>query len=129
MTSAFPLDDNMDNADDIANLNLQFERMGYFFVPILFVIGLVGNVLTIATMVTQHFWKLTISQILIILAISDILVNILLPFNRPFVRSVLGFDLRSFSEVGCQLFYCAYRFGKMTSSWMVILVAVERYEG
>lgn len=110
----------------ILGLVQAFEYLGYIMVPLLFVIGIGGNVVTIMIMCTQYFRKLPVSEILIALALSDTAVNMMLPFNRTFVRRLLGIDVRSLSEGGCRLFYWSYRVAKTTASWMIVLVSTER---
>ncbi len=103
------------------------DYMGYVSVPVLLVVGLTGNTLTIIVMRTKSFKAFALSYILIALAISDITLNIMLPFNKMFLRHLLGVDIRTLSEESCKIFYWLFRSAKMTSSWLVVLVSFERF--
>ena len=99
---------------------------GYFTVPILLVVGLFGNVMSIVVMTRTEFRRMTMSIILIALAFSDTLLIIMQPNNKPFVRRLLTTDLRSYSVISCKIFYWFFRTAKMTSSWLIVLIACER---
>ena len=70
---------------------------------------------------------MSVSRILIALAVSDTLLIVLLPFNKLFVRQLLGVDIRALSDTGCKMFFWAFRTAKMTSSWLVVLISIERF--
>ena len=42
-------------------------------------------------------------------------------------RQLLGVDIRSFTDAGCKTFYWSWRMAKMTSSWLVVFICIERY--
>ena len=102
--------------------------VGYVSVPLFFVVGIGGNLMSIVVMRSKFFRVFPVSFVLIALAISDTILNALLPFNKLFVRQLLGFDVRAaVSDEGCQAFFWAYRTAKMTSSWLVVLICAERF--
>ncbi|KAK2161604.1 hypothetical protein LSH36_114g06065 [Paralvinella palmiformis] len=102
-------------------------QLGYVFVPLLFILGVVGNSLTIAVMTSELFRTLPVSKMLITMSLSDTVVNLLFPFNKPFMSQLIGTDIRALSSGGCKLFFWTYRFAKTGSSWMVVMISFERF--
>ena len=100
---------------------------GYVTVPVLLVIGLFGNFMSIVFMTRQEFSKMPMRIIIIALAISDTIVIIMHPHNKPYVRSFLGADVRSYNVTSCKVFYWFFRTAKMTSSWLIVLISMERF--
>ena len=110
-----------------ASLGATADYAGYVFVPMFLFMGVVGNALTIRIMLTKGFRTMPVSKVLIALSVSDLIVNILFPFNKPFVRQIMDTDIRAVSNAGCKFFFWAYRNFKFTSSWMVVLISTERF--
>ncbi len=81
----------------------KYDYVGYVFVPLLFVTGLVGNSLIVAVMTRKGFRSMPVSTFLVALAVSDTWVNLLFPLNKPFIRMLLGSDVRALSQGGCKL--------------------------
>ncbi|KAK2141837.1 hypothetical protein LSH36_1034g00077 [Paralvinella palmiformis] len=102
-------------------------QLGYVFVPLLFTVGLVGNSLTIIVMTSVSFRTLPVSKMLIAMSLADTLVNLLFPFNKPFMSQLIGIDIRALSSGGCKVFFWTYRFAKTVSSWMVVMISFERF--
>lgn len=111
--------------DDV--IPLATDYVGSILLPVFFVVGLVGNLLTISIMSSRAYRQLPVSKFLIALSLSDILVNLLIPFNKLAIRQLLGADLRALSSAGCKLYFWAYRFSRLTSSWMVVMICCERF--
>ncbi|KAK2161735.1 hypothetical protein LSH36_110g00026 [Paralvinella palmiformis] len=107
--------------------NYSMDQVGYVFVPFLLILGVGGNLLIIKVMTSASFKTLAVSKMFIAMSLSDIVVNLLLPFNKPFVRHIIGIDIRALSSGGCKLFFWTYRFAKTTSSWLVVLITMERF--
>ncbi|OWF42000.1 C-C chemokine receptor type 2-like [Mizuhopecten yessoensis] len=99
----------------------------YFYFPTFLLLGLVGNTMTIIIMNNKSFSKLNSRLLLICLAFSDTLLLLTQPFNKKFVIKMLGTDLRALSDIGCKTFFVFFRTGKMTSSWIVVFLCVERF--
>ena len=100
----------------------------YITLPLFLVAGLFGNILTILTMASKQFSHLTSRYLLIALAISDTTLLLTQPFNKLWVIKLFGTDLRAaFSDTGCKLFFHIFKTGKMTSSWLVVLLCFERF--
>jgi len=103
------------------------DYVGYISVPLLLVIGICGNTMTIIVMRNAQFRSTTFSLILKVLALSDMLLIVLLPFNKVFVRRLLGADIRAISSTACKIYFFFFRSSKMTSSWFVVFLALERF--
>ncbi|XP_061169025.1 C-C chemokine receptor type 5-like [Saccostrea echinata] len=101
--------------------------VNYVLLPTMLVLGIGGNILTILVMTSPKFQQLTSRYYLIFLALSDITLLLTQPFNKMFVIKMLGVDVRALSDVGCKVFFWFFRTGKMTSSWFVVCLCVERF--
>ena len=126
MTTAIPQPtDDQQLLQNVKNAMFMFQ---YISLPLFLVIGLFGNLMTIATMASKQFSNLTSRYILIALAISDTTLILTQPFNKIWIINLLGTDIRSaLSNVGCKIFFHIFRTSKMTSSWLVVLVCFERF--
>ena len=61
------------------------------------------------------------------LAVVDLVVTVMFPFNKHFVIDLLGTDIRSLSLTSCRLFFLMYRVVKFSSSWFLVLMSIERF--
>ena len=96
-------------------------------VPLFLILGLFGNFMTIVVMNGKNFRSMTSSLILTAVSISDTALIIMLPFNKKFVLANLPSDPRSVSLMSCKLFFWFWRTAKMTSSWLIVLISIERF--
>ena len=78
-----------------------------------FRLEITGNSLTIFVMLRKPFRKMSVSVVLICLALSDTVVGLMLPFNKMFIRNMMGYDVRAMSLAGCRAFYWAFRLFKV----------------
>lgn len=101
--------------------------VNYVLLPTMLVLGIGGNILTIVVMMSPKFRQLTSRIYLIFLALSDVTLLLTQPFNKMFVIEMIGSDVRALSDVGCKIFFWFFRTGKMTSSWFVVCLCVERF--
>lgn len=104
-----------------------FYIVGYIISPTFLLIGLFGNAITIVTMMSKEFSDLTSRYILIALAISDTTLLLTQPFNKLFVRKLIGYDVRALSDLSCKIFFHIFKTGKMTSSWLIVILCFERF--
>ncbi|XP_060066505.1 allatostatin-A receptor-like [Ylistrum balloti] len=112
---------------DETTLPSLIDYVGYVVVPLFLLLGICGNTMTIIVMRSKSFRYMTVSVILTALSISDTTLILLLPFNKAFVRTRLGVDVRALSDWGCKAFFCFFRSAKMTSSWFVVFISFERF--
>ena len=78
-------------------------------------------------MISKQFQNLTSRYILICLALSDTTLLLTQPFNKIFLRNVLGYDVRALSDASCKIFFHIFKTAKMTSSWLIVLLCFERF--
>ena len=124
-TATYELTDDQKRLKEIQDAMFMFQ---YIALPFFLIIGLFGNIMTIATMASKQFRHLTSRYILIALAISDTTLLITQPFNKIWITNLFGMDIRAvFSDAGCKAFFHIFRTSKMTSSWLVVLVCFERF--
>lgn len=114
-------------SNDLRDLRIIMNQIEYFICPTLLVIGLTGNICTILTVTRSRFRNMASRHILCVLAVSDSLLLCTNPFNQNFMKDLWGRDIRTFHESGCKLFFVMYRVGKISASWFIVLVAVERF--
>ena len=103
------------------------DLIGSITLPLVFVVGITGNSFSLRIMFHEKFRHKSSSLILRALAVSDTTLLCMLPFNKRFVRVLLGTDIRSLTDVGCKMFFWTWRNAKMTSSWLVVFISVERF--
>lgn len=128
--SSYP--DKLINNKTAISLNISpesFAVLDYInivLIPACLITGVPGNIITIILMNTNTFSHFASKYFLIALAIADISVLCTQPFKNMSVIRYLGFDLRTFSAVGCKFYFWIHKTGKMASSWFVVCVALER---
>ena len=103
------------------------EEVQYGLVPTMIVVGLICNCLTIFTVSDIRFKQLNSRIMLIALALTDTLVLFAGFFNQSFTMELFGRDVRGDTRIGCKIFFVVYRTGKVFSSWIVVLIAIERF--
>ena len=103
------------------------QWVGYVTVPLLFSTGVLGNVLIICVMRRPAFQNKSFSVLTIVLACSDLVMSVMFPFNKQFVIRLLQWDIRSQGWFGCRLFFWLWRTSKMSASWLIVLLSIERF--
>ena len=101
--------------------------VSYVTVPILVVTGVCGNMFTIRVMLAKNFQRMSVSAFLIAMALSDTAVIIVSTLNKSWIRNLIGTDYRAFNQAGCIAFFWAFRTSKLVSSWIVVLICIERF--
>ena len=100
--------------------------ISYVITPLFLVTGFLGNSLTVAVMAGRSFSSMTMSIILIALAVSDTAFLFMHLFMKLWFIKLLGQDIRAFSDASCRLFFVFFRTSKLCCSWFVVLVCLER---
>ncbi|XP_052782966.1 growth hormone secretagogue receptor type 1-like [Mya arenaria] len=113
--------------DEIERLSITMSKIQTVLCPTLFIVGILGNCFVISTVSHGQFRHMTVRIILLALALSDCLLLSTNPFNQRFMQDVMGRDVRAVHAVTCKVFFTVYRLGKTTSSWFVVMIAVERF--
>ncbi|CAG2196572.1 unnamed protein product [Mytilus edulis] len=110
--------------DDIL---LGLEYIDIFLLPTCLILGVGGNFITLIVLNNKTFSSWTSKYFLVALSLSDNLLLLSQPFNKPVVMNLFGRDYRALSKVGCKLYFWFFKNGKMTSSWFVVLLCAERF--
>ncbi|XP_045203527.2 C-C chemokine receptor type 1-like [Mercenaria mercenaria] len=101
------------------------EYLWKIFPPILILIGLTGNCLTIIVIKRLGFRKQPTLTFLLCLAISDIVV-LCTGLPRYWILYVFDYDLKTASNANCKLYYFFLYMTMQYSSWILVGVTVER---
>lgn len=133
--SNLTLNASMQNSTSTGNLTHSVSTSGshlidyinYIFLPATVVIGVSGNLITIVIMKSRHFSLKPSSYLLICLAISDTVLLLMQPFNKAFFIDIIGQDVRAINDVICKLYFVIRRTSKVTSSWFVVGLCIERF--
>lgn len=101
--------------------------INYVFLPVSIIVVTIGNILTILVMRTERYIGSPSSYLLILLSVTDLVVILSQPFKQlPFI-DLVGIDVRAFNDITCKLYIMIRRLSKMTSSWAVVGLCIERF--
>ena len=123
-TTTVPVPSEHTIYDDVLSA---LKYINIFLLPTCLVFGVMGNFVTMVVMNTKSFSTLTSKYFLIALAISDNILLLTQPLNQLIVISMFGRDVRALSNIGCKLYFWFFKNGKMTSSWFVVFLCIERF--
>ncbi|KAK3092773.1 hypothetical protein FSP39_007072 [Pinctada imbricata] len=123
----FSMTEGDDVAETVHPVIVVLNYVNYVILPVFLVLGLTGNTLTILAMNTKRFANQTSRLFLTALSLSDSVLLLTQPFNKLFVINILGMDLRALTDVGCKAFFVIFKTAKMTSSWFVVFLCLERF--
>ena len=101
--------------------------INYVFLPVSIIMGIVGNSLTILVMRSERYIGSPSSYLLILLAFADLVAVLSQPFNKLLFIDLVGIDVRAFNDITCKLYIMIRRLSKMTSSWAVVGLCIERF--
>ncbi|XP_021368639.1 neuromedin-U receptor 2-like [Mizuhopecten yessoensis] len=105
----------------------QLEYATSIISVIVFIVGLIGNMLTLNIISNTKFRNLSSRKFLAALSVSNSLLLLTQVFNRKYVIQIFGFDARAISTTGCKTFFVMFKTAKMTSSLFVVSISVERF--
>ena len=83
--------------------------------------------LTLVVTATRSYRKTAHGLYITAMAIADITFLLTQPLNRGFVHDLFGIDIRSFSLIGCKIYYFFLQWSRPVSSLMIALVCIERF--
>lgn len=112
---------------ELTQLAAIITTVGFVTVPLFALFGIVGNIFTLLIMHQQCFRKSSTSVHLSALAISDTMYNFVNPFTKSFVKDIFRQDPKTLSDAGCKVFFSMLRNAKIISSWIVVLICLERF--
>ena len=113
-------------AADIEYLNEVSSGVWRYGAPILFLIGITGNILITAVLCHMKFWQKPTLYFLLCLAIEDMVV-LCTGLSRYWVREVFNYDVRTYSDFGCKVNLFMIYWSMDMSSWTLVCVVLERY--
>ena len=99
----------------------------YIIVPLLVVLGCFGNTFTIIVMRSKRFQHSSTGVYLTALALSDMAFLLTFPIAKGAFIDLFDKDIRALSVTGCRLYFFMFRGTKISSSWYVVLVGIERF--
>jgi 7 transmembrane receptor (rhodopsin family) len=118
----------MDNSSVLLEVPYYFwlgDRVGTCVLPIIYVLGFVGNLSSLLTFSAASMRELSCGVLLLLLSISDSLTLVVSVWG--FLRSAFKIDLESYSLILCRFhLFLQYIFGQ-TSSWCLLVLTVDRF--
>ncbi|KAK2142160.1 hypothetical protein LSH36_989g00009 [Paralvinella palmiformis] len=109
------------------SLDKHLYLINYIVWPVILLVGLFGNVMTMVVLQSKTFRITPTVRVLCALSLSDTILILMTPFNKQFFQRVIGLDVRGLHWVGCKVFFWLWRCVKMTSSWFIVLISLERF--
>ncbi|VDI62696.1 Hypothetical predicted protein [Mytilus galloprovincialis] len=94
--------------------------------PIIFIVGVFGNIGIIIVLCRMKQWKNITYNFLFILSLSDTTV-LLTGLVRRWILAAFDFDIRTSSDFGCKLDVFMIYFSMHVSSWILVSITVERF--
>lgn len=93
--------------------------------PVLFVVGVTGNALTIVVLKQLKFHKKPPYFFLFVLSLCDTLV-LCVGLSRYWIRETFTLDIRSLTNYGCKFNLFFIYWSMQLSSWILVCVVLER---
>ena len=90
-------------------------------------VGIVGNIASIAVMSRRAFRNLPISIIIICLGVFDTLQLVMYVNTQKWFLALIQFDIKSLSTVSCKMFLWAATTSIAATLHMVVLISVDRF--
>lgn len=121
----------LNNSTEISHVGLVFFT---YLTPIIFIVGIVGNVLSLMVFVTKNMRKLSASVYLAALSTADLLALIffvLIEWVKRGLREEFRSNIAEFLDVNgiCQLTMFLSYASRFLSTWLVASFTLERYIG
>ena len=104
-----------------------YRTIAYVTVPLLLVVGLVGNSVSVCVMLQPAFRKHNIRYFIAAMAVCDNFNLVILLFKMRFFVAWLPTDHRDSSDVLCKTFFFFAHFFKLTSGFCISFIAIERF--
>ena len=101
--------------------------LSYLVVPLFFVLGLCGNLLTILITRCRLYRYSSHGIYLRAMAFNDIIFLLAFPFNKQFVHDLIGMDVRSVSIAGCKIYVLVYRASRISAALFIVQICIERF--
>ena len=110
------------------------EQFFAYFTPVIFVIGLFGNFVSLGVFLSKNLRNMSASRYLTALSISDISTLIFYVFSEWLKRGLTyispGTNVSFFDIEGvCQIWLYLNYFSRFMSSWLIVCFTCERFIG
>ena len=109
------------------NLSSWITLTSVAIVPLLLVVGVLGNTFTVIVMRSKRYRSSSTGVYLTSLAISDLTFILAFPFAKSTTRVLFNEDVRALSNAGCKLYFWVFRATKWCSAWFVAMIGCERF--
>ena len=126
MSTVTPDTDVATTALDDSDVSI-YRTIAYVTVPLLLVVGLVGNSVSVCVMLQPAFRKHNIRYFIAAMAVCDNFNLIILLFKMRFFVAWLPTDHRDSSLALCKIFFFFAHFFKLTSGFCISFIAIERF--
>ena len=104
-----------------------YRKIAYVTVPLLLVVGLVGNSVSVCVMLQPAFRKHNIRYFIAAMAVCDNFNLVIQLFKMRFFVAWLPTDHRDSSLALCKTFFFFAHFFKYTSGFCISVIAIERF--
>ncbi|XP_052077875.1 psychosine receptor-like [Mytilus californianus] len=114
------------NIDEVSTLNSVESYLWTYVSPVLILVGVFGNCLSIAVLRKMRFWRRTPLFLLVVLAITDITV-LLDGLLRYWINYAFEIDIRTLSDASCKINLFVIYFAMQYSSWILVCMIIDRF--
>ena len=114
------------SSEEVAYLHVIADYLYDILIPIILILGVVGNLLTILIMTSKPFRSSSVAVYFSVLPISDSLV-LILDFLNNWVGSVPKINLMGLSDGFCKFHRFFFNVVYVYSAWLVTAVCIERF--
>ena len=98
----------------------------YASAPTIFILGIIGNILTAIIMLNLSFRRMNISVYLLALAVVDTVCLFSQRLTRLWLEHVFGLIIDVLSPWGCKILMFVHYGASCSSSWLICAVTLER---
>ena len=125
--TALSQDKNRSFIQNTSNEDSWINYMTYILCPLLLVVGLCGNIMTLLVTRNKYYRRSSHGIYLTAIACADITFLLVFPFKKDFVHELFGRDVRTVNSFVCKSFFFVFRACRLCSSLFVAVICVERF--
>jgi len=126
ISAAVMMNDSVSKLSGIAWERVAAFALLKFGVPVIVLMGTVGNTLSFCVLVRRHMRSTPMYFYLTLLAVADTFVLYVSAF-KVWIRALTQFEVLHISNVGCKLFMFILLCSFYMSAWLVVLVTLDRF--
>ena len=106
--------------------NLPGASLFIYGLPIVIVVGTVGNALTVVVLMRKRMRTTTVHFYLVVLACADT-SSLYAGGLKAWVRTVFDAELLHISDPGCKILTFLILLSRDMAAWLLVLIAMDRY--